>query len=1107
MADEKNNNENNEQKKSTMTDQVKKAGKSGAKKALKHLLKFLIPVIPILLIAMLFYALISLVVDFFQGLFEDIANFFTINLENGAYEIKDEEVDKVLEQLKEQYDLSAEDLGLLGDIDYETASEEEIKEAERKYIKLFLEAQQTTQTINTGVTGSNGSVYMMTPKISETTVTKYPDYSILWDASNPIISKEDFVNAVKSYIPPIGFGESMRSNWTCYDKFFKDNAEEFYDICTAAGINPMVIVAIGTHESGYGTSNIANEKLNLWGWGAYDSSPGESAIDFSSEEIKEGISKGIEEVATSLKQEWTTPGTWRYERISGEGRDPTTIDGIGPLYCTTAGWSDLVKQHMLNIFGDKCKLGDSLGKYTVLEHEKELEPMEFKKIGDFQKIVEQGGEFNKLRKYYSIDESGNLLLINFNYTNGEPNLSIQKVDYKSMISQYTTSCMFFVDTAMAVQNPKFMEAFVEMVKDSRITLNVMYNSSSEVTTTTTYHYEEKTVGNETVQELVSDTTVTTRESYTPTIMVSTAKTWIFSREAGFKKTNLGPTYSHSDTGSGVDRVIVDVETSGVTYSEDTPKEEYNGGEKGEEGTFVGLLDKRFRIPNSMNTRSAGPDLVSNAVAYFEFLSRSSTTQAMENVMRYVLYKYTGKSYGVTEFDLSLFEIKNFQSMGMTNLSTYLRQFSHSGEAPQSTDGMYYLMYGDGSGWPTIGNADIQWKSHHSKFAVEGTVLQNGTPVTVSNVEEYVNGVLGNGAEAQYSDSEIKQKQIYIEKELVDSIGNKMRETFYNSVKNATSGLNLSQQQMYALTALAYNFGSLPERNGYTFKEVYEAGAAQYEINSWQHTKFIWDNWWSYLGGMTAQGGRSALVEARDGAYETYVKGIYDLSQSRGGAIFGRTCYVFYTQSQISRYNYARNLPYTRTTSNEEELFTYEEKSGGSYEESTGEYGVIGYYTNSMGRRFTILNQSAISGWGDKCNRAACAIIASGYSQQNSTQLINIRNSAGSAYFGAIPSDSYWNQYGLTVTPCQDPGYNYQQSLESQLMSGGYAMVWLNNGGTYYGKSGIKWTSLYHWVAIIDIREVDGIKQMCVADWRGISWVGIDEFSTYGVTHMVFVNEK
>lgn len=656
MADENNNNNGqNEQKKSTITGQVKNAGKSGAKKILKHLLKFLLPIVPILLIAMLFYALISLVVDFFQGLFEDIANFFTINLENGAYEIKDEEIDKVLEQLKDEYNLSAEELGLLGDIDYDKASEEEKKEAERKYIKLFLEAQQTTQTINTGVLGSNGSVYMMTPKISENTITKYPDYSILWDANNPIISREDFIKAVEDYNPPNGRGENNRSFRECYEKFFRNNAAEFYDISTAAGINPMIMVAIGTHESAYGSSNIANEKLNLWGWGAYDSSPGESAIDFDAEDIKEGISKGIQEIATSLKEDWATPGTWRYERIAGEGRDPTTLDGIGPLYCTTAGWSDLVKQHMLNIFGDKCKLGDSTGKYTILEHEKELEPMIFKKKADFEKIVENGGNFNELRKYYSIDENGKLMLINFNYTNDVPSLTIQYVDYKSMISQYTTSCMFFIDMAMSVQNPKFMEAFVEMVKDSRITLNVMYNSSSQTTTTTTYHYETKEVGNETVQELVSETSVVTQESYTPNIMISTAKTWIFSREAGFKKTIVGPQYYHSDEGVGEDRVVTDIESTMITYSEDTPKEEYNGGEKGEEGTFVGLLDKRFKIPNSPNRRSAGPDLVSNSVAFFEFLSRSSTTQSMENIMRYVLYKYTGEDYGVTEFDLSIFK--------------------------------------------------------------------------------------------------------------------------------------------------------------------------------------------------------------------------------------------------------------------------------------------------------------------------------------------------------------------------------------------------------------------------------------------------------------------
>lgn len=1081
MADENNsgNNNQNEQKKSAMTNQVKNVGKNGIKKGLMHLLKFILPVVPIIIIALLFYALISLAIDFFTGIFESIADFFTINLENGAYEIKDEEIDKVLEQLKNEYNLSAEDLGLLGDIDYDTATEEEKLEAERKYIRLFLEAEQTTRTINTGVIGSNGSVYMMTPKITESTITKYPDYSILWDESNPIISREDFIKAVEDYTPPNSRGESNRSYRESYEKFFKDNAAEFYDISTKAGINPMVMVAIGTHESAYGSSNIANEKLNLWGWGAYDSSPGESAINFSAEDIREGISSGIEEIATSLKEDWTTPGTWRYERISNEGRNPTTLDGIGPLYCTTQGWSDLVKQHMLNIFGDKCKLGESNGKYTILEHEQELESMIFKKKADFEAIVEKGGSFEDLRKYYSIDENGKLMLINFNYTNGTPNLSIQYVDYKSMISQYTTSCMFFIDTAMSVQNPNFMEAFVEMVKDSRITLSVMYNSSSQTTTTTTYHYEERKEGNETVQELVSETSVLTQESYNPKIMISTAKTWIFSREAGFKKTVVGPQYYHSDVGVADDRVVTDIESTMVTYAEDTPKEEYNGGEKGEDGTFVGLLDKRFRIPNSFNRRSAGPDLVSNSVAYFEFLSRSSSTASMENIMRYVLYVYTGKDYGVTEFDLSLFQVNNFTSNGLTGgLASYLRQFSHSGEAPQSSDGKYYLMYGDGSGWPTIGNADIQWASHHGKFNVEGKVLKNGTEVTVSSVEQYVNEILGRGATAEYSDSEISQKQIYIEKELVDEIGNNIRSTFYKIVENETTGLDLSMQQKYALTAIAYNFGELPERNGYSFKKVYEAASSQFEVNSWQHTKFIWDNWWSYLGGMTKEGGRYALLEARDGAYETYVKGIYDLKQSRGGPIFGRTCYVFYTQGQISRYSYARSLTYTRTSTNEEEIFTYEEKSNGT-EGSTQISGItLSTYTSSSGRTYIQYKQNvgpwAGQAYGSKtigvqgCSVTSIAIALSGYGynftpSNFSGPLISIYGTTSQYAKGSTQTFTRGGD-GLAYNQVQDIN---KQDIVNHLRTGNAVIYHVL--GASKGYSSI-YTGNQHWMVLTDVNE-------------------------------------
>ena len=151
----------------------------------------------------------------------------------------------------------------------------------------------------------------------------------------------------------------------------------------------------------------------------------------------------------------------------------------------------------------------------------------------------------------------------------------------------------------------------------------------------------------------------------------------------------------------------------------------------------------------------------------------------------------------------------------------------------------------------------------------------------------------------------------------------------------------------------------------------------------------------------------------------------------------------------------------------------------------------------------------ISGWGSRCNRAASAIIASGYSNQSVDELINTTNSKyDGAYFSAIPSNNYWNQYGLKVTSTNgNLTKDYMASLKSQLTSGGYALFWLNCGGEYYGKSGIKWTSKYHWIAILDYKNENGTDKICIGDWRGLNWVDIDEFSNKGITYSVFVNEK
>lgn len=318
-------------------------------------------------------------------------------------------------------------------------------------------------------------------------------------------------------------------------------------------------------------------------------------------------------------------------------------------------------------------------------------------------------------------------------------------------------------------------------------------------------------------------------------------------------------------------------------------------------------------------------------AFFEILERNEKTIKLSDITKYMMYLYDETDFGVTELDLTLYEPEKFKELTISmNLAKYLRQFSHEDEAPKTSDGKFYIMYGDGVGWPTIGDADLQWASHHSKFNVSGTVLENGVEKTVASIESYVNNKLG-GSGVKLSDAQVASLNICIDVGIVDEIGDDVQEVYYEAVKNLTGGLNLSRQQLFALTAIQYNFGHLPTRNGYTFKQVYLAGAEKYEINSWEHNKFIWDNWWCYLGG-----GAAGHIPARDAAFETYVKGVFDFKNNSytvpgasmpAGTVFGRNYYIYYTQAQLNNFSYSPRKTVKRNASNEEEIFTYVQSSG------------------------------------------------------------------------------------------------------------------------------------------------------------------------------------
>ncbi len=353
---------------------------------------------------------------------------------------------------------------------------------------------------------------------------------------------------------------------------------------------------------------------------------------------------------------------------------------------------------------------------------------------------------------------------------------------------------------------------------------------------------------------------------------------------------------------------------------------------------------------------------------FETMQRYEKTENLIDVIKYLLYVYTGYDYGVTELEINVEDIGDFNFIDCSNinLEKYLRQFSHGtteANAPKSADGKYYLMYGDlgnnPGGHPTIGNSDIQWVSHYDKFNQGGMVIKDGAESYVDNVAEYVKAKLGSHNYTG-TDADIRAKEIYIEVGLVDAVGEQIRNAIIGYVDREIAGLTLSKQQKYALIEMAYGRGQAHIKG---FKNTYESAVGEgYEIDSWQFNKYIWDNWWysKSIGPDSAAG----KIKGQDAMYETYVKGTFDfknpyqpnwMPNEQGTSVFDRNYFLFYTNSQRSTLNNVKNMPTARgdgtDASKEEEIFTYIEGSSGFLEvaeevwrnvcSNFGSYGTLG----------------------------------------------------------------------------------------------------------------------------------------------------------------------
>ena len=207
-----------------------------------------------------------------------------------------------------------------------------IKEAGEEWIKVIYN-------------GNEG--YLKTTNITSESVTP------LIKEKNRVATLKNNLNIDMDLSVPSGltlsdFKTILSNNLSDKNKIFEQSAEIFYKAEQKYKVNGVFLASIGIHESAWGTSKIANDKNNLFGFSAYDSDPYNSATSF------ENYESAINKVAEALSTKYLhVAGTKISDDIIATGTyfNGTTAKSVNTRYASDTGWADKVFSYMQYLYG------------------------------------------------------------------------------------------------------------------------------------------------------------------------------------------------------------------------------------------------------------------------------------------------------------------------------------------------------------------------------------------------------------------------------------------------------------------------------------------------------------------------------------------------------------------------------------------------------------------------------------------------------------------------------------------------------------------------------------------------------------------------------------
>jgi beta-N-acetylglucosaminidase len=128
----------------------------------------------------------------------------------------------------------------------------------------------------------------------------------------------------------------------------RGQGKAFYDAATTAGIDPLYFLSHAGLESGWGTSDIARQKGNFFGIGAFDSSPMASAYTFGG-----NLTNSLTMQANWIKQNYLNQGQNTLYSMRNNGGQHE--------YATDAGWDEKIADIMSSSAREVGKVIGTLG--------------------------------------------------------------------------------------------------------------------------------------------------------------------------------------------------------------------------------------------------------------------------------------------------------------------------------------------------------------------------------------------------------------------------------------------------------------------------------------------------------------------------------------------------------------------------------------------------------------------------------------------------------------------------------------------------------------------------------------------------------------------------